>query len=205
MIMKTRRVSFTLSLLALGICSGTALAQDDGRNIARDREPIPLTQPGSWISQQDYPADIRRAGVEGATEIELEVGVDGVPLACDVIGSSGNTRLDDRACLRLMQNARFKPARDSRGGAIVSIYPTNVVWALSETPPPSEMHVEFTIVIDEKGQVSDCETVTLEGPAADEKEPFCPDHLNFQPIVDEDGNPVARRIRTTMKVEYEDL
>jgi protein TonB len=63
------------------------------------------------IGSEWYPDQSKRLGEEGTCRVELTVGVDGRVSNAVVKVSSGFPRLDE-ACIKAVQNARFKPGTE---------------------------------------------------------------------------------------------
>ena len=85
----------------------------------------------SVFTADDYPAVAQRNGEEGTAQARLTVGPTGRVTRCDIIRSSGSRALDDATCSVLDKRARFTPARDSSGNAVVSTVVTPpITWKL---------------------------------------------------------------------------
>lgn len=83
-----------------------------------EQQPIaPATNPGSWVTTNDYPSRALREEREGTTAFRLDVGIDGKVTACTVTASSGHGDLDAATCKALMRRARFEPITDGGGPA----------------------------------------------------------------------------------------
>lgn len=81
------------------------------------------------ISPDDYPSASARAGEEGTTGIRVTIGTDGRVSACQVVNTSGSTRLDERACQIVQRRWRFKPATEN-GQPVEATMPQNFKWVL---------------------------------------------------------------------------
>ncbi|MDB5704042.1 MAG: hypothetical protein JWN66_1158 [Sphingomonas bacterium] len=97
-----------------------------GQNAQEAKDPTPLTPPSTWISEADYPKELR--DVQGRTVAVLTIDAQGQVAACEIRGSSGSAILDETACRRARERGRFIPARDSRGVAITGSYLVPVLW-----------------------------------------------------------------------------
>ena len=73
------------------------------------------------LSNDDYPVEALRNGVEGVVSFRLQVGADGRVTGCAITQSSGSDLLDSTTCRLLSARARFSPARDRRGGAAAGV------------------------------------------------------------------------------------
>lgn len=170
----------------------------------------PATNPGSWVSTYDYPASALRAEMEGTTRFRLIVGTDGASLQCEVTESSGSPDLDRATCEKLLERARFTPARDGDGKPVVTDWHSAVRWQIPSRgeyqsyPPPAPRPVSFvtSFIVEKDGSVSNCQTERSEGAAPVDP---CAFGTVFEPILDDKGNPVRRRVRTTIEVVHEDV
>lgn len=96
------------------------------------RAARPLTQPGGWVSDADYPASALRKGEQGVTRFAVTVGPDGRVRDCTVTRSSGSPELDAATCAKVSQRARFDPASDENGGAVAGRYSNAINWRIPE-------------------------------------------------------------------------
>lgn len=92
----------------------------------------PVTNPGGWVTSDDYPLAALRDGQEGVTGFRLTIGPDGLPRRCEVTASSGRADLDDATCRLLMERARFKTHRDDKGVRIGGTYSSRVRWQIPD-------------------------------------------------------------------------
>lgn len=96
------------------------------------KRPVPLGNPGSWITTDDYPAAPLRRGIEGMAGYRLVIGSDGRVTACELTRSSGSAQLDDATCRYLTRRARFSPATDANGATTVGTWTGTVEWRIPE-------------------------------------------------------------------------
>lgn len=168
--------------------------------------PVPKGNPGLWVTTEDYPPSALREEAEGVVRFTLDVDATGVPLNCSVTQSSGRADLDDATCQLIAERARFEPARDSHGMPIAGTYANTVRWQIPQgRPAPSPGTLVTTIVVEKDGTVSSCTVDAAEGTFETARESVCAHPGAFDPILDAQGNPVRKRVRATMKVEYEEL
>lgn len=92
----------------------------------------PLTDPGRWVSEADYPGNALRRGDQGITRFEITIGVDGRVRDCTVTRSSGSAELDAAACDKVSRRAVFTPARDARGELVTGRYTNAIRWQIPE-------------------------------------------------------------------------
>nr|WP_315381667.1 energy transducer TonB [uncultured Sphingomonas sp.] len=109
-----------------------AQVQDSAK---RPKPPTPLTNPSSWITDDDCPPSAKRQRHEGTVEFRLKVGPSGVPVDCTVTQSSSFDELDERVCGLLVRRARFWPARDAAGNAMAFTYTNRFTWRSGKAPP----------------------------------------------------------------------
>ena len=90
----------------------------------------PATNPGSWATNDDYPASAMREEREGTTGFRLTIAADGLPTGCEITAPSGHADLDEATCKNVTRRARFKPALDAAGNAISDTYSNAVRWEI---------------------------------------------------------------------------
>ena len=81
-----------------------------------------------WITTDDYPARLLRAGTEGIAAYRLIVATSGRVASCEVTRSTGNGQLDDATCDFIARRARFEAATDETGAKVVGTYGNSVRW-----------------------------------------------------------------------------
>lgn len=118
--------AFFLALAAPGDLVTQVVTEDLGEMMA------PATNPGSWATNDDYPASAMREEREGTTGFKLTVGVDGLPTQCEIISSSGHADLDTTTCRLIMERARFTPGRDKNGKVVGGTYSNRIRWQIPE-------------------------------------------------------------------------
>ncbi|PJK11146.1 energy transducer TonB [Lysobacteraceae bacterium NML120232] len=69
--------------------------------------PVPISQPAPR-----YPRNALRNGIGGFVQLQVDVGVDGVPTSVSLIRSSGSRELD-RAASEAVRRWRFQPAMEN--------------------------------------------------------------------------------------------
>lgn len=107
-----------------------AQAQDG----AKPTTPVkPLSSPGSWVANDDYPALAVRQGHEGTVGFLLQIDSSGTPTSCSIAQTSGFEELDERTCAILMQRARFSPARDAKEKPMAAAYSSRLSWVMQHT------------------------------------------------------------------------
>lgn len=100
--------------------------------IGKVLQPI---SPGSWVTNDDYPAEAIRNQQQGTTGFRLEVDEKGVVTACTVTSSSGSQILDDATCALLKARAKFGHAEDGQGRPIPAVYSNRFRWILPKRDP----------------------------------------------------------------------
>jgi len=117
--------------------------QQDAREPAMPAEPriavagvhsaIPRGNPGSWLTDDDYPPRAHREGRVGTTRVSAAINDTGRLFNCVVRQSSGSPDLDDAVCRNVLRRARFKPATDEAGRPISD--PTGLAMLVHWTMP----------------------------------------------------------------------
>lgn len=91
---------------------------------------LPATDPGSWVTTDDYPPDALDEEREGITGFRLMIEPDGLPRKCEVIAASGHADLDEATCRLLMERARFHPRLDAGGKKVGGSYINRIRWQI---------------------------------------------------------------------------
>lgn len=188
-----RRIFPTLFLLAT---PGLLLASEP-------QGARPLGDSGLWITSQDYPKAALRNDLAGTTRFRLDVTKDGRVGNCVVTQSSGNDELDLTACRLIMERARFSPALDENGKPTTGSFSSAVVWKLTEQlPGPVAKSTIRSLVVEVDGSVSECKG--FEGLSTGAvRSDGCP-RVEFEPYLDEDENPIRKRVTVSEIVLVED-
>ena len=85
----------------------------------------------AWAQADDYPPEARKLGLEGRVVFRATIGVDGRAKSCEIVQSSGHDILDDATCVKVIDTARFDPARDANGRAVEDVFQNAFVWELT--------------------------------------------------------------------------
>ena len=100
------------------------------RNLAR--QPKPLTSPGSWVTDNDYPRVAIEGGENGLVHFRLMIDDSGKPDQCII---QSKTKPDDFAptvCAAIMRRARFQPALDNQGRPVASYFASSVRFTMAQ-------------------------------------------------------------------------
>lgn len=87
---------------------------------------VPIEDPTTWFSADDYPPSALRKGEQGTVRFVLHVDGRGVPTSCSITESSGVDTLDDTTCAIALRHARFQPPRDQANAT----WQRRVAWRL---------------------------------------------------------------------------
>jgi len=91
----------------------------------------PMGNPGLWFTDNDYPADARRASAQGRVSVQVDIDTSGKVVGCRVTASSGNASLDDVTCRLAQRRGRFTIQKDSAGNAQPYTYSLpGIQWSL---------------------------------------------------------------------------
>lgn len=166
---------------------------------------IPAGNPGSWVTTEDYPAEALRNEWQGVVRFKLDVNAQGRVSQCTVTQSSGTDILDAKACSLISERAVFTPARDKRGRAVAGTYANAVRWTIPDDqsrggPQPGE--AVMSMVVNEDGSMTDCriEKASEGLPVGAVGPKPCRSGVML-PYRDGAGNPVKRRVVTTIRVD----
>lgn len=162
-------------------------------------EPVPVSDPASWMTSIDYPPTALRARREGRTEFEAVVDPNGRVMDCRVIATSGASDLDDATCRLVRRRARFRPAFDADRQPVTGAYRNTVVWQLPMVPTIEPHSAQFAFVVGTDGYISECQVVSMTGkvPAALLANNPCSAPVRYEPYRDADGNPVRKQVTLT--------
>ncbi|MDI1297440.1 MAG: energy transducer TonB [bacterium] len=169
----------------------------------------PAASPGSWFSDADYPAAAMRMEQDGITAFQLDVDKTGTPTRCTITSSSGVALLDQTTCDKLMERARFTPARNASNKAVADTYAGRMAWRLPEADgtmslPPLPYVQVVTFMVNLDGSVSDCVAMLNGKPAQPQ---ICADIVSSRryPVQrDATGKPMRQKLRMTMGFEKVD-
>ena len=90
--------------------------------------PKPRFPAQSYFSADDYPAAAVGTGAHGRVSVMLKVDTQGRITDCHILRSSGSSILDQATCSILHRRARFTPAMDSTGNAVIGYIAQSVEW-----------------------------------------------------------------------------
>jgi TonB family protein len=107
----------------------TSLAPPPGPN----RRPIAKGNPGSWVTQNDYPMSSIREEASGIAAFTLDISKEGTVSNCKINTSTGDPNLDEATCSNIIMRARFYPATDAQSRPIAGTYSNRVRWVLPDT------------------------------------------------------------------------
>lgn len=95
---------------------------------SRARAPERAGSVGKWLTARDLRSDALRPGQVSVTILQLVISASGKAKACRVLSPSGSASLDDIGCRRLIERARYRPARDAAGRPAESVDWIRVQW-----------------------------------------------------------------------------
>jgi TonB family protein len=164
-----------------------------------------ITDPQTWVTPSDYPALAMREKREGATGFLLTIGPDGVPQKCEILSSSGHADLDAKACQLL---ARFTPATDAKGKAVIGSYASRVRWQIPDVPDTAPNLIVagtqiLRFTLSESGDLRDCEVINVDGSSNTVMASAMCGGGRMVPFRDEAGRDVARRVTITSSAKIE--
>lgn len=164
----------------------------------KERPATPISNPGTWVTSDDYPTESLRADAQGTTAFRLTIGPDGRVTACDVTATSGFPQLDETACRLMSERGRFSPALDRKGKPTTGSYANRFKWVLPATKiePFSQLK---SFIVEPDGTATNCQSLAngVSDAESDRSMP-CNGTVMVIPYTDADGKPVRRKV--TLKV-----
>lgn len=164
--------------------------------------PKPAGSPANWASDLDYPPGAVRDHKTGNAEFKLTVAATGMPTACQITKSSGDSRLDKTTCELMMDRARFNPARNEQGMAVEGVFASAVHWQLPEgletdiAPPLAPVATVISFDVETDGSLTHCHVDHVEGTIPDAVRAAMPCNKGrfFHPANGRNGKPVRRHV-----------
>lgn len=92
--------------------------------------PIPKTSPGLWLKSANYPSSALGAGKQALISFRLLIDETGMPTDCLIQKSYNDAAFDKITCAKMLQRARFTPARDEHGQPTNSYYANRAKWII---------------------------------------------------------------------------
>jgi len=202
-------LNFRYAILAMSasvvLVPSMAAAADKG-----PRPPIPLGNPGDWVTSNDYPTAALKDDATGTSAFTLLVDETGAVVKCSITQSSGSDPLDEATCALVSTRALFSPATDASGKPVKGTYSNRIRWVLPDKDPLQ--HSSTFIVsyeIDKEGNARNCRIVSAEVPNFDDaaRDKFLKecDSRDSQIYRDDQGNPIAVRITISHGVRVEQI
>lgn len=168
----------------------------------KERPARPIGDLGTWVTNDDYPAEAAKNSQHGTTGFRLTIDPNGKIVGCEITSSSGFASLDETACRVISQRGRFSPALDKKGKPIAGTWASRFRWVLQDDglqPVPKPFVDIISFIIEPDGTATGC-THSGPGPLTKVASP-CSNGQVFEPPRDAAGNPVRRKV--TAKVSFE--
>jgi TonB family protein len=99
---------------------------DVAKHASLSRKAIPKTNPGTWLTNDDYPPTMIAQGKRAIVHFGLDIDTTGAPTACHIQQSTRPEAFDKAVCLGIMRRAKFEPALDADGNPIISYFAQTV-------------------------------------------------------------------------------
>jgi len=114
--------------------------------------------------------------------------------------------MDNVACARLQDRAKFIPARDEAGEETAGIYRTTVQFRFNDTRPeiPRDMKTRMSFIVEPDGTVSNCMFARITE-VETEASNRCPAGRMYEPPLNEAGEPVRIRLEVESTVKRTEL
>jgi TonB family protein len=101
---------------------------DAKKHKSLSRNALPINNPGSWLTSEDYPRNLLRKGVRGIVNFRLIVDDKGGVESCHIQRSTRPVGFDEAVCKIISDRAKFEPALDDKGQGIKSFYSNSVIF-----------------------------------------------------------------------------
>lgn len=180
----------------------------------------PAMQGSAWakILPVDFPQKALAEQRQGKVTIELAVSAAGTVEGCTVIESSTHEDIDAASCKKASERAKFQPALDFAGQPTAGRVQTELNWRIpgapgtpviplvlpsSFLPKAGKTTLSFTVAAD--GSVTDCSALSTMAPSLIAPDAICKSKMTFEPYTDENGKPVARRVKSMTTIELQDV
>jgi TonB family protein len=177
--------------------------------------PVPVTNPGGWFSNDDYPPEALRARLSGPVAFRIDVDAAGAPTGCTVTTSSNAQLLDDATCALMLQRARFNPAVDAAGKPVASSWSNRIRWQVPATTPaapPPPVPIELPngaqskigasdVTVNADGIIEACRQLPRPYQNVSAPPDICamyPVGTRFGPPTVRNGHPQRRRVQITI-------
>lgn len=89
-----------------------------------------IGSPLNWLKSEDYPSEMILKQQPGLIHFRLVVGEDGRVKSCHIQQSTNSAGFDEAVCMAVKRRARFEPARDKDGNAIIAYYRNRVHFSM---------------------------------------------------------------------------
>lgn len=129
----------------------------------------PDTDPATWITPEDYPAEALRANAEGRVRVDLAVDRSGAVTGCTVVESSGSAALDAATCALMRTRAHFTSARDAGGRPLAATVRQAVRWQIPREAL-ADQRLAVAVMLDQ-GKVASCTVSADTGEVARGEDP----------------------------------
>lgn len=114
---------------ALRLCTDKLITEwglDAEQHKTAQSKPQPISNPGSWVTSNDYPAAMWVKGQTGIVEFRLIVDTVGRVESCHIQVATKPAGFNDVVCDRISKRATFRPALDKDGQPMRSYYQNTV-------------------------------------------------------------------------------
>ncbi len=193
---------FAITLLSLASAPAQAISPPPN---AFPRPAQPSNNPGTWVTMGDYPAAALRAELTGTVRFRVAVDAQGRVSDCVIVESAGAPVLDEVTCSTVLARARFTPALDHLGKPTTGTYQNSVRWVIPRNVPrlgPNPGEAVMSMVVNEDGTMSDCRIEKAsDGIPMGTVGPMPCRASKMLPYRDGAGNPVKRRVVTTVRID----
>ena len=117
--------SFAKPMAAMRACVDDLIKSwgyDPAQQAALAAPARPTKNPGSWLTNNDYPSGSVFAGHNGVVQFRLDIDAAGKVAGCHILHRTNPDDFADMTCKLISKRAKFSPARDQNGVPVSSYY-----------------------------------------------------------------------------------
>ncbi len=104
---------------------------DAAKHKTLTRDVTPVSNPGRWMTTDDYPTKMLNAGQPAIVEFRLDVDEAGKATGCHIQQTTRPAEFDKAVCGAIMRKAKLSPALDAQGQPMKSYYQNTVHFNLN--------------------------------------------------------------------------
>lgn len=112
---------------SLDLVKSWGIAVDDP-DLAPVVSPVPTSNPGTWVTSNDFPSKELFAKTNAIIRFRIMVDAAGKSTSCKIQDETRNSELAAVTCRLMMQRSSFSPARNAAGLPVPGYYTNAISW-----------------------------------------------------------------------------